>query len=349
MTVAFGEESGTAKSSRGPSTWATHAALLLVQVAFASQAVEAKLAMLPRAQGGEEIRPETVAMVRMIGGALFFQAAALFSRAGASRGNTEPDGTAAAAEPSRPRRHARLVLLAALGVALNQALFLAGLRASTPFVVSILGATIPVMTAALAVLFRKEKASWRTGVGLLLALSGVLWLIGVGSVVSHGAVADYGALLVALNSLSYSAYVVFSRDVVIELGSLRFMAWIFTYGALLFAPLGLPPLVTDWTSISGRGWALLAYIVVVPTILAYGLNAWALARTTASVVTIYIYLQPLIAALLARIQLGDGISSRAGLAALLILSGVAVTTLRPRATPRGASASDDTREPANDG
>jgi drug/metabolite transporter (DMT)-like permease len=340
MTVALGTESGTAKSSRGPSAWATHAALLLVQVAFASQAVEAKLAMLPRAHGGEEIRPETLAMVRMIGGAVFFQAAVLGNRAGAarsSRENVEPVSPVAATAPSRLRRHARLAVLAALGIAVNQALFLAGLRSSTPFVVSILGATIPVLTAALAVLFRKERPSWRTGLGLLLALSGVLWLTGVGSVASHEGAADYGAMLVALNCLSYSAYVVFSRDVIIELGSVRFMAWTFTYGALLFAPLGLPPLLTDLPEISGRGWALLAYIVVVPTILAYGLNAWALARSTASIVTIYIYLQPLIAAILARVQLGYSISSRAGLASLLILAGVAVTTLRPRAASRGGN------------
>jgi drug/metabolite transporter (DMT)-like permease len=345
MTVAFGSESGTAKSSRGPSAWATHAALLLVQVAFASQAVEAKLAMLPRAQGGEEIRPETLAMVRMIGGALFFQAAVLSNGAGvlqASRGDAEPvRAPAAAAESSRLKRHAKLALLAALGVAVNQALFLAGLRASTPFVVSILGATIPVLTAALAVLFRKERASWRTGVGLVLALTGVLWLTGVGSVASQGAAADYGAMLVALNCLSYSAYVVFSRDVVIELGTSRLMAWVFTYGALLFAPLGLAPLLSDLPEISGRGWALLAYIVLVPTILAYGLNAWALARTTASIVTIYIYLQPLIAGLLARIQLGHSVSSRAGFASLLILAGVAVTTLRLRAPSRAPAADGD--------
>jgi drug/metabolite transporter (DMT)-like permease len=338
MTVALGAESGTAKSSRGPSGWATHAALVLVQVAFASQAVEAKLAMLPRALGGEEIRPETLAMGRMIGGALFFQAAVLGNRARAlrsSRAEAEPDRPAAAAAPSWLRRHAKHAILAALGVAVNQALFLAGLRASTPFVVSILGATIPVLTAALAVLFRKERASWHTNVGLLLALSGVLWLTGVGSVSFHEGAADYGAMLVALNCLSYAAYVVFSRDAVIELGSVRFMAWIFTYGALLFAPLGLPPLLTDLPAISGRGWALLAYIVVVPTILAYGLNAWALARSTASIVTIYIYLQPLIAALLARVQLGYAVPSRAGLASLLILAGVAVTTRRPRAPSGG--------------
>jgi drug/metabolite transporter (DMT)-like permease len=289
-------------------------ALVCVQIAFASQAVEAKLAMLSRAEGGEGVNPAALAMTRMVGAALFFQGWAKLG----PRARTTPT-------PLTVRTHAHLAGLAALGVAVNQALFLAGLRTSTPFVVSILGATIPVLTAALAILFRKEAPSWRTGAGLVLALSGVLWLTGLGSASS-----DRGAVLVALNSLSYAAYVVLAREVVRELGAMRFMAWVFTYGALLFAPVGATALVAEIPVLQPRGWLLVGYIVAVPTIVAYGLNAWALGRSTATMVTIYIYLQPLIAAALARVQLGHSISSRAGLASLLILLGVAVTTLRLR-------------------
>jgi drug/metabolite transporter (DMT)-like permease len=306
--------------------WPTHIALLIVQFAFASQAVEAKLAMLPRAEGGEGIFPEALAMVRMIGGALFFQAAAFSLRK-----------RSILLEPARriesetgvdtAKIHVKLVGLAALGVALNQGLFLAGLRVSTPFAVSLLGATIPVFTASLAVVFRKEPASWRTGVGLVLALSGVLWLTGVGSSVTQ---LDRGALLVAINCFSYSLYVVFSRNLVIAIGSLRLMAWVFTYAAIMFAPLGLRPFLHELPQLTTRGWLLITFIVAVPTIVAYGLNAWALARSTATIVTIYIYMQPLIAAVLAKLQLGYSISSRAGLAAVLILGGVAITTLKTK-------------------
>ncbi len=310
-------------------SWATHFALIVVQIAFASQAVEAKLAMLPPALGGEGIAPEAVAMVRMIGGALFFQAAAFSLRWARP---DDPFVLRAKAEPRRIRAktHVKLAIFAALGVVINQALFLTGLKSSTPVVVSLLGATIPVFAAGLSVLFRKEEASARTGIGIVLALAGVLWLTGIGSIHTDGAGTDRGAVLVALNCLSYAAYVVFSRDTVIEVGSLRLITWVFTYGALLFAPMGLRPLLETIPHLSTRAFWLLAYIVLVPTILAYGLNAWALARTSASIVTIYIYVQPVIAALLARLQLGHSISSRAGLAAVLIFLGVLITTVRPR-------------------
>ena len=263
--------------------------------------------MLPRAQGGEEVFPEALAMIRMLGGALFFQA---LLRARPSR-----------RAPISRADHLRLAGLSIIGIALNQTLFLLGLRWTTPFSTSLLGATIPVFAAGLAVIFGKERLSWRTVVGLTLAMGGVISLIGVGSL-------DRGAILVALNSLSYAAYVVLSRDVVLRVTPLRAVAWIFTYAAIMFAPFGLRPMLAQLPALTPRGLTFVAYILVVPTIIAYALNAWALARSSATMVTIYIYLQPLIAAVLAWVQLGTGITSRAWLAAALILTGLGVVVSR---------------------
>jgi drug/metabolite transporter (DMT)-like permease len=232
--------------------------------------------------------------------------------------------------------HARLFGLSFLGIAANQTLFLFGLRWTTPFAGALLGATIPVFAAALAVVFRKEELSLRTVLGVALALGGVLSLVlarGVGSV-------DQGAALVALNSLSYAAYVVLSRDVVIRVGALRAMAWIFTYGALMFAPIGAARGVEQVVVMTPRGWAYAAYIVAVPTIVAYFLNAWSLARSSATLVTIYIYLQPLLTALLAWVQLGDRVPLRAAFAAVLILAGLGIVASRrpPASRARAAGA-----------
>jgi drug/metabolite transporter (DMT)-like permease len=308
---------GDMAGSGGPGAWATHAALLLVQVAFASQAVEAKIAMLPRPLGGEEIFPESLAMMRMTAGAIFFQ---VLLRAAPRF-----------ASPGRPtsldvRTHLALAGLSILGISLNQTLFLLGLRWASPFAAALLGATIPVFTAALAVLFRQETLVFRTVAGLVLSISGVLALTGVGSLSTQDA---KGSLLLATNCLSYAAYVVLSRNVVLRVGSVRFIAWLFTYGALLFLPIGIGPLFHTLPNLTPRGVLFVTYIVAVPTILAYFLNAWALGRSNATLVTIYIYLQPLLAGLLAWIQLGHAISSRAFFAAILILAGLGLVATRP--------------------
>lgn len=301
-------------------------ALLVVQVAFASQAVEAKVAMAPRADGGEAIPPEAIAMIRMIAGALFFHLFVAITRT---------------REKTTWRDQGSLVLLSILGISLNQALFLAGLRLTKPFAGALLAATIPVFSAALSVLFRREQFSWRTVIGLSLSVSGILFLTGLVAI-------DKGALMVSINCLAYAAYLVFSRRIIQRLGALTVMTWVFTWGALLFMPLGLPHTISVLPEITSRGVRYLAYIVLFPTIVAYLLNAWALGRSSATLVTIYIYLQPLLAALLAWVQLGHGLTQRMIGATALIFCGVAVVVFRGSKAPLGVPAfPNEARESAS--
>ncbi len=286
--------------------WPTHLALLGVQAAFAAGAVEGKLALGPVGSGGEGIDPLALAMVRMTGAALLFQ---VFLRA-------------AGKERRLPRAdHLRIAALAVLGIVLNQTLYLVGLRITTAFAAALLGATIPVFTAAVAIVLRVERADVRTGIGLALAFAGVLWLTGIGSV-------DVGAIVIAINCLSYSLYIVLSKPVVQRVGATTLVTWLFTWGAIMFVPLGGVALVSGAAHWSARGWLLVGFYVAVPTIFAYLANAWALGRTSPTVVTIYIYLQPLLAAVLQWLQLGVPVTSRALGASAFILGGVAVVATR---------------------
>lgn len=304
---------------------ATIAALLVVQVAFASQAVEAKVAMMPRALGGEGISPLAIAMARMAVGALFFQ---VYLRL------VYPD---VAKEKLAGKDHARLFGLSLLGITLNQALFLMGLGKTSPFAAALLSASIPVATAGLGALFGVEKLRARTAVGLAVAISGVLVLTGVRSV-------DRGAALVAVNSLMYASYLVLSKSTIERLGALRVVTWAFTWGALSFVPFGALALVHEVPTMQPRGFALVGYILLMPTIVAYALNAWALGRTSPTVVTAFIYLQPLLAAGLAYVQLGQGVTGAAGLSAVLILAGVGIVASGKRAAPVRVTTRSDLRE-----
>jgi drug/metabolite transporter (DMT)-like permease len=84
----------------------------------------------------------------------------------------------------------------------------------------------------------------------------------------------------------------------------------------------------EFGGISAGVLLILAYIILVPTIGAYYLNAWAGTRVPPSVVAIYIYLQPLLAFGLAPLVLGERWNSRTIVACLLIFAGVAVVTIR---------------------
>jgi drug/metabolite transporter (DMT)-like permease len=293
---------------------AVHAALLVVQIAFAAGAVEGKLALNPFSSGGGGIEPLALAMARMSGAAVFFQA---YARATRKLG------------PVAPADHWRIAGLSLLGVVLNQTLFLVGLRLTSAFAAALLGATIPVFAAALAVAFRIERPSLRTAIGLVLAITGVLWLTGIGSL-------DRGAIAIALNCFSYALYIVLSKRLIERVGALTVVTWLFTWGSLLMAPLGARGLSAGLLVWGARSWMFVAFFVAFPTIVAYLANAWALARSGPTLVTVYIYLQPLFAALMQWVQLGEPIAPRALAAAGFILAGVGLVATRRAVMPAPA-------------
>ena len=66
------------------------------------------------------------------------------------------------------------------------------------------------------------------------------------------------------------------------------------------------------------------------TVVPYILSSWALARTGASRVAVYVFLQPLIASALAILVLKETLTLRTIVAGVLILGGLAVSVARPR-------------------
>lgn len=285
-----------------------HAALVVVQFSFGTLAVEGKLAM-----GSYGVSPLALAMMRIVGGAVVFGLAHLLSRGERVKG--WPD-------------RLRLAGLSIVGIVLNQALFLKGLSETSPVAATLLVATIPIFAALVAAVAGRDRVTPRGALGIALAVLGI-------AVLSRFALPHRGDALVLANAASYALYVVFAKDLLARYGTTTVVAWVFGWGALLFAPVGGLALVRDLPTWSPAAVGLVAFIVLVPTIVAYSVNAWALRRATPTLVTIYIYLQPLVVVALARVQLGQAVDPRTLAAAALILVGVGVvaTAPRPRAAP----------------
>lgn len=276
----------------------TVATLVLVQVFFGGLAVAGKL-VLPH------MPPLALALCRVLAGAVVLMA---LERA-----------TVRSALPP-PRDLARFALFALLGVALNQGLYLTGLRLTTASDAILLIATIPAFTLLVAVALRQETAEWAKVAGLVVSFGGVAVLV-VGSGAGSGAL--LGDALVLLNSLSYSTYLVISRPTLKRYDPLTLIAWVFVFGAIEMALVATPQLArADWGGFDARAWWGFAYALVCGTVLAYGLNNWALHRASASRVASFVYLQPLVGVLGAAWLLGESLSWRVAASGALILAGV---------------------------
>lgn len=299
MPSATNETASKNGAAKEGSLFWVHAGLVAVQLGFASHAVVGKLVV-------RELPPGALAVVRATSAALVFVLVHL-ARSGA---------------PRVPRRDlAMLALCSLLGIAANQVLFFEGLARTTAIHASLLVATIPVFTLLTSLALRHEAPTWRSIVGAALALSGVVYLIGIeGLAPSAGTL--FGDLLVVGNSLCYGVYLVLVRPLVQKHGSLRVVVWLFVFGTLWIAPYGALDLVRTGPEVPLATWGLVAYIVAVATVFTYLVNAWALGRAPSSTVAIYIYLQPIGAAVLAVLILGESLTSRVAVAAALVFAGI---------------------------
>lgn len=224
--------------------------------------------------------------------------------------------------------YVRLAVLSLFGITFNQLLFIGGLSLTKAVNTSLLAVTIPIFTLAIGAVAGRETISKKKIAGIALAAAGVLILIDPRRA-SFSSETTIGDLLIIVNSFSYSLYVAFSKEVITRNGAFRSMMWVFIFAAFICVPLGLWSLgQTDVSSIDSSTWWLIIYIAVGATAATYLLNAFALSRLSASIVAVYIYLQPVIGFILAASVLREGISAAFLAAAGLVFAGVYLTTRR---------------------
>jgi drug/metabolite transporter (DMT)-like permease len=233
------------------------------------------------------------------------------------------------AEPFSREDSRRVAGFAVLGVAVNATLFLVGLSMTTVQVSAVLITTIPVFTLAAAIAARQERATAARIGGIALAGAGALLVVG-GESLAGSWRSFLGALLIVINCLSYSLYLVISKPHMARLSARTVVARMFLVGTVLLLPVAAYSLATEnWSSISPRAWIALAIVVAGPTVAAYLLQAWALRHAESSMVAAYTYLQPVLAGVLGALILGEQIRPIVVFAAALIFAGVWLASQTP--------------------
>jgi drug/metabolite transporter (DMT)-like permease len=230
-----------------------------------------------------------------------------------------------------PRQDLFLLVLCSLtGVVGNQLLYVKGLSLTTVINTALLSTSIPVFVLFVSILFGYDRLSVRRLLGIGLAVAGVVYLINPARA-QLTPETSAGNLLIACNSLLYAVYIVISKRLFERYGALDVIAWIFLVSAVLTLPLGVYSLRQDsLAAISWSTWLIIGVIIVLPTVGAYYLNAWALTQVSPSTVAIYIYLQPLVAFGFAPLLLGERWNSRTAMATVFIFAGVGLVVSRGR-------------------
>lgn len=225
------------------------------------------------------------------------------------------------------RQVLRLLTIATLGLWLQMVLIYYGIDHANGAIAAIIVGLEPVLIALWAALLLHERFGGRRAAGLAIGLVGSLLVAGVGA---EGGAGPGGLALLLGTGLSFSWYTVASKRHLPRHGAVELTALINMLGAAVAV---LPMLVDSiwldgWRDPTALTWAMVVYLGIGNSAVAYVLWNRALAGLPAGVVGTSLYAQPLLGAGLSWVLLRDPLPATFVPGAALVLLGVWTATRR---------------------
>ena len=209
------------------------------------------------------------------------------------------------------------------GVFANQLMFFYGLNLTTPINAGIIMTSNPILVIIASAIILKNRITVLKVAGIFLGIAGALLLLLVKKDFSFGSETLIGDLFIFLNALSYGIYLVLAVPLMRKYKPITVIKWVFTFGAIFVIPFGFQQFTAiEWASFSPAIWGKFAFVVIATTFFAYLLNIYGLKKLSPSVVSTYIYLQPLLAAIVAIWAGKDSLDWIKIIAAVFIFAGV---------------------------
>ncbi|MGK0364130.1 MAG: drug/metabolite transporter (DMT)-like permease [Saprospiraceae bacterium] len=200
-------------------------------------------------------------------------------------------------EKIEKKDYGRLILCGIFGAGINMMFFFMGLKATTPINASLIMTMTPILVLLTSAFLIKEKITSRKLLGIVLGGIGTVILTIYGKKFAY--TTAIGDLYVLINALSYGVYIVLVKKLMAKYHPMTVIMWVMFFGFFIVLPFGGPELLAaDFASFPPKVWYAIFYVLIGATVLTYTLNATALRTVNPSVVSIYIYLQPLTAAII---------------------------------------------------
>lgn len=285
-------------------------ALLMVQLLYGLNYTIAKTVM-----NENFIKPFGFVLLRVIGATILFWILSLFLPK----------------EKIERKDYLKLMVASLFGVVINMLFFFKGLEYTSPIHASSIMTIIPIIILVLSAYILKEKVTKLKIAGVVLGLVGALVLTLYGKSSRIGDNVPLGNLLVFLNAVSYSIYIILIKKLTAKYHPFTFIKWLFLFGLIILTPFGYSELQeVQWHTFTPYTTFSVLFVVIGATFGTYLLNPLALNKLKASTVGIFIYLQPAIAALFALAVGADFIDTIKITAMLVIFLGVYLVIKKPK-------------------
>ncbi|MBO4600147.1 MAG: DMT family transporter, partial [Bacteroidales bacterium] len=202
---------------------------------------------------------------------------------------------------------------------------LTAITMTAPIDLSVVQSMTPIMTMFVAAIFLKEPITWKKAGGVALSFAGVLWLIFQSTHASSTQTRPLGIILTITNALCFALYLGICRPVIQRYSVVTLMKWMFLFAFAVSLPFSATQITTlDYAAVPAKIWWEVGYLILFATFFAYFLIPLGQQRIRPTLVSMYGYLQPIIAAAVG-IAIGmDRLTWMKLLAAICVFAGVAI-------------------------
>lgn len=232
----------------------------------------------------------------------------------------------------------KLACAGILGLFLPQLTFLHAIAHTTPVDLSVMSTTTPIFTMFVAAIFLREPITWKKALGVAMSFGGILWLILQSTFGTGGAsqTEPVGIMFCFANYIVFALYLGTCRPLIARYSVVTSMKWMFLVSFIISIPFVMPHLPqSDFTAVPGHVWWEIGFMILFSTFIAYYLIPVGQQRIRPTLVSMYGYLQPIIAIAVAIWTGMDRLTVTKVVAALLVFTGVwVVNQSRAAATPK---------------
>ena len=183
--------------------------------------------------------------------------------------------------------------------------------------------TAPVFMAILGFVFYKEKITLLQLLGILVAVAGLLLLIGKGDITNIGLIENQGDLLVLGSAFTWGVYSMVNKKISLSYSPLMTILYLFLMMAVIIIPFNLnTETINSVINLSLISWMWILFLGIFCSGVAYVIWAQALRDMESAKVGAFLYFEPLVTVIAAWFFLREEITLLMILSGLLITAGV---------------------------
>jgi len=282
-----------------------HLALLLTNIFFGVNNPVARMLM------PEILHPMVLTFFRFAGAMVLFWLTSLFFK-----------------REQVPAKDVLLLFFASIfGLTLNQLPFFVGLSMTSSIDASIVVTMLPIVTMILSAIILKEPITQLKAIGVIVGASGALIIVFSSQSVDTGNSNMIGNIIVFLAVISFALYLTLFKNLIIKYHPVTVMKWMFLFATITDLPFCYSLLTeVSFTDLSHSTWLATAYVIVLATFLSYILIPIGQKAVRPTTLSMYNYVQPIMASLVAVLIGIDKFGYHQALSAVLVFSGVYIVT-----------------------